>query len=288
METVYKISKHNLKEDHFIDIISGNASAIPFLLNLYRNTLDENILKFAISLGDELIDLANKDRGGLSWNSNILEIKYGRNLTGFAHGAAGIGYSLLCLYKKTDNKKYLNIANQAFYYENSWFNKDFNNWPDFRNPQNDDFTEKQEKFKYHMAWCHGAPGIGLSRLYRHKIQKDDVYANDCVAAINTVKKTIENDLKKENIRDFCLCHGLFGLADILIYANNILYDEYSENLIAKVANYGMVNYPSGEWPCGVSTSKDDPGLLIGLSGIGLFYLRVYDSLKVPSVLIIDT
>ena len=40
------------------------------------------------------------------------------NLTGFSHGAAGIGYALLELYAITKELKFLMAAENAFSYEN--------------------------------------------------------------------------------------------------------------------------------------------------------------------------
>ena len=40
------------------------------------------------------------------------------------------------------------------------------------------------------------------------------------------------------------------------------------------------------WPCGVPGGGDTPNLLLGLAGIGYFYLRLHDPATVPSVLLI--
>lgn len=44
--------------------------------------------------------------------------------------------------------------------------------------------------------------------------------------------------------------------------------------------------PGLPWPCGLSQAGETPGLMLGLAGTGHFYLRLYDSLQVPSVLIV--
>ena len=68
--------------------------------------------------------------------------------------------------------------------ENHWFSEKDNNWPDFRtNSQStyedgDDY-EDDDAFRYAIAWCHGSPGIGLSRLYAYKILKKEEYMRDC-------------------------------------------------------------------------------------------------------------
>ena len=156
------------KGDHHLDIISGNAGAIPALLEIYLLTFrDEKIYDLAIKLGDELVVSAQKESVGWSWNSNPGQPEFAdRNLTGFAHGAAGIGYGLLELSRKTDRKDFEVAARKAFSYENHWFNQKMANWPDFRKYPSYDSNMKSSEFRYATAWCHGAPGIGLSRL-RH-------------------------------------------------------------------------------------------------------------------------
>jgi len=40
------------------------------------------------------------------------------------------------------------------------------------------------------------------------------------------------------------------------------------------------------WPCGVVSGGETPNLMLGTAGIGYFYLRLYDSGAVPSVLLV--
>jgi lantibiotic modifying enzyme len=40
------------------------------------------------------------------------------------------------------------------------------------------------------------------------------------------------------------------------------------------------------WPCGVLEGGETPGLMLGLAGIGYFYLRLHDPEGVPPVVII--
>ncbi|MGA8842562.1 MAG: lanthionine synthetase LanC family protein [Nitrososphaeraceae archaeon] len=130
------------------DIIYGNADAIPALLGMYTNFYhNEKILDLAIFLGNELLSSAVKDDTGYSWDPIL--VRTGRathNLTGFAHGTAGMGYSLLELHHQTKIKEYLGGAINAFKYENHWFNKDEENWPDFRVNFRSRNTFNSEKF----------------------------------------------------------------------------------------------------------------------------------------------
>jgi hypothetical protein len=39
------------------------------------------------------------------------------------------------------------------------------------------------------------------------------------------------------------------------------------------------------WPCGVQNAGETPNLLLGVAGIGYFFLRLYDSQTIPTVLL---
>jgi len=91
-----------------------------------------------------------------------------------------------------------------------------------------------------------------------------------------------------NSGNLCLCHGLGGNADLLIAASDI-QGRHDLRLIAE--NVGrqaiaQIRMPDLPWPCGVTTGGETPNLMIGLSGIGHFFLRLHDSVKVPSLLLV--
>jgi lantibiotic biosynthesis protein len=50
-----------------------------------------------------------------------------------------------------------------------------------------------------------------------------------------------------------------------------------------VEYFGRNNLP---WPCGVPGGGETPNLMLGLAGIGYFYLRLYDPATVPSILMV--
>lgn len=85
---------------------------------------------------------------------------------------------------------------------------------------------------------------------------------------------------------FSLCHGLAGNADVLLRGASILGDGDSEGMRAAidVADTGLERYDaSGRWPLGAEGQP--PGLMVGLAGIGYWYLRVADP-TLPSVLLV--
>ena len=49
------------------------------------------------------------------------------------------------------------------------------------------------------------------------------------------------------------------------------------------AQYVQQNLP---WPCGVMGGWETPNLMLGLAGIGYFYLRLHDPAMIPSTLLV--
>ena len=92
-----RIRADQIEQDDSLDAMSGAAGAIPALLACYAATGDETILATAITCGRHLLRRREPDQFGFrTWPT--LEK---RHLTGFSHGAAGIAYALLQLYKVT-------------------------------------------------------------------------------------------------------------------------------------------------------------------------------------------
>ena len=140
-----------------IDVISGAAGAIPVFIKLFNTTREKKYLDAANRLGIFLIDKATDQNNALCWKT----VDAQHALTGYSHGNAGMAVALLDLYVHTNDDQFLQAAEKAFNYERQWFNPQENNWPDLR-----EHTSGQP-LKYGDMWCHGAPGIALSRLKAH-------------------------------------------------------------------------------------------------------------------------
>ena len=286
--------KDNIDNENGLDVIGGAAGAIPILLIL-SDYLNIELTKYiAEGLGKNLIKKANMEPNGWSWGSGTSNV---RNLCGLAHGAAGFGHSFLELYNKTGKSKYLYACEQAFLYERQFYNEQIKNWPDFRYSDLSEYIYynkieeliniiKEDKLKpyqikYMSAWCHGAPGIGLTRLRMFDITKNDIYKNE---SINAIEGTL-NDCHQK-LGNYSLCHGIGGNTETLIYAYEILNNKNYLNIAEKYGLEGIEKFANQniDWPCGTIGSVSDPSLMLGEAGIGYFYLRLYDS-TIPSVLL---
>jgi hypothetical protein len=257
------------------DFISGNAGAVTALILLRDLLDDESLLKVAIRIGDDLLRSAEKSGIGYSWRSLLFRGR--KNLTGFAHGTAGVGFALMELFRVTGRSQYREGAEQAFNYERHWFDIEACNWPDFRDEPGESKRTKRP-LRFSSAWCHGAPGIALSRLRAYEIIKDPKYKEEAIAALQTTCRITKTWLHS-GTGNYSLCHGLSGNAEILLYGWQVLGQDFVEGLAtahavatARIAN-SMKH--SGLAPCR-GEDTESPGLMLGLAGIGYFYLRLYN------------
>jgi hypothetical protein len=266
------------------DLISGSAGAIAALVVLQDMVDDTSLLDFAVQLGDELVLTAQKSDAGYSWKTAAFPNQ--RNLTGFSHGTAGVGYALLELFHATGDSKYQEAAELAFQYERSWFDIEAGNWPDFRKEPGQSYRSKRP-LSFATAWCHGAPGIALSRLRAYEIINDETCKAEASTALQTTFKMIETSIHS-GTGNYSLCHGLAGNAEALLYGSQVLGQEWADNsvLAQEVGNIGIETHAKREhqWPCGTG-GGETPNLMLGLAGIGYFYLRLHN-LAIPSILIL--
>lgn len=279
LEITNKLIVGGKQEPFIADLINGKAGLIISLLGLGKMLRDKKLEERAVRIGSEIVRHAEASNG-YSWRGSS-EDYY--NLTGISHGASGIAYALLELFQVTDSFKFRNSAMEAFRYERQWFDTKILNWQDLRGSRKNLSTKKFVNF-----WCHGAPGIALSRMHAYKLLNEEILKKEAIAGLmSTLISTKE--ILNTSIYDFTLCHGLAGITDVLYHGLYKLEDEWTCDseipfLVAETGKdlYSKNNLP---WPCG-SLGVDFPGLLRGLAGIGYFYLRLYDP-KIQSVLMLE-
>jgi lantibiotic modifying enzyme len=263
--------------DVVVDLLSGDTGAISPLLALAVQLDRPALCDLAMRLGRRTIAAAIRSDDGWSWPASAGAIEAARSLTGLAHGAAGIGWSLLELGNATGADEIIEAAQQAFRYENRWFRPAEDNWPDFREEDGDDAPAC-------VAWCHGAPGIGLTRLRAVELGFDG-YREDAEAAMRTTRSSLA-DRDSWVDGDFSLCHGHSGLGEVLRYASRVLGQPETAELVWEAAAAGAARFADepASWPCGVRRGSN-PSLMIGLAGIGYFFLGLADP-ALPSVLLV--
>jgi lantibiotic modifying enzyme len=260
------------------DVISGRAGAILALLALERMLDDPALRDRATRLGDDLVATAVEEDGGWSWRSP--DAPRHRNLTGYSHGTAGVAHAALELFAATGRARYRDVALHAFRYERRWFDPDHGNWPDFRV----DVPGRRgvQPASFATLWCHGAPGIALSRLRAHELCGDHRLGAEARAGLRTTATAIASTLDA-GTGNYSLCHGLAGNADVLLHGEEIL-GSGGLDTVRSVAEAGIEHHGSQRvpWPCGTHCGET-PNLMLGLAGIGHFYLRLHHP-STPSVL----
>ena len=252
------------------DIIGGVAGTMVSLA-LAADALggDEALLARAGEFAERLLARGQRDaRGTLSWPT-LGDTR--ANLTGFAHGTAGIAHALLLLDALKPDPALREAAKSAFAYEATTFDPAQANWPDYRLLPG----QPPGPVGCAVAWCHGAPGIVRSRLFAEACGGFDVAA-EIEAGLGTTARYAEHGYRAPNA-DFAACHGVFGLADALLDGVRSGRGAYAA-LLGQIVAYATERFHRGErpWPSGLLSHEEINGLLLGNAGIGHVYLRLGD------------
>lgn len=271
---------------HVLDVIGGNAGAIPALLALSRGGQRPAAREVAEQLGEELLQAAIRQGPVWTWE---VEKAAGPAigtvpLAGFAHGNAGLGLALFELYAATGRRDYLDGGRGAFAYEDGLFDAGAGNWPDLREFGPGTTTTRN----FTVAWCHGAPGIALTRMRAAALDSEsaDAYQATARTALATTRAALDNVLTLQR-HDATLCHGAGGLSEIVWTGGQWLGDAALAEA-ARAAGRALIDKyaASGSWPCGVATAGPNPSLMLGKAGIGMHFLRLHAPDTVSPLLIV--
>lgn len=266
------ITSELIAADQQLDVIGGAVGAILGLLTLYQATGEAKVLEQAINCGQHLLShRVSEQEQPRAWK-NIAQ----KPLTGFSHGAGGIAYALLRLYAVTEDQAYLQAAEEGIAYECSVFSTTAANWPDLR-----DISDGLCQSRFLVTWCHGAPGIALSRLGGLSIYQTDEILQDVEVALQTTLKYGLQGLDH-------LCCGNFGRIEVLLVAAQKLFRPHLLEIAQKqaawvvaqpdrVVTYHLFN--------NLPNSLFNPGFFQGTAGIAYQMLRLAYPEMLPSVLL---
>jgi lantibiotic modifying enzyme len=277
-----KIAASEMPAWNGTDVIHGRAGAIVAALAVARKYRKEALLDWACRQGAAILSMAHRQEIGWSWPETV----GARGMNGFSHGAAGIAWALGELAWVSGREEFGRAARDAVRYEQHWFDSQQGNWPDF-------FTEymahPNRPPSYSISWCHGAPGISLSRV-RLWQRFSGEYRQQAEAALETTSRKLAEILSQDVEDNFCLCHGLCGTAEALLIGAGAFDSPALAEIAHRVAQLGIGRYaePGLPWPCGLNyKGAASPGLMLGRAGTGYFYLRLQSPAQVPSVLLLD-
>ncbi|KAB2489473.1 type 2 lanthipeptide synthetase LanM family protein [Priestia endophytica] len=238
-----------------LDYLKGLPGIISLNMSLYNSTKDQEFLQYAIMQADALVEQIEHQAETFEQNEFLL---------GFAHGSSGIIYALSKLNSYT-NQRYLKTIVKLLSYEDKKFNEESMNWPDLREGSYNSFY-----------WCHGAPGIILSRKYLDRSLQ--------ISSIDFYEKILLQITSSTwNRERLGLCHGVFGILDIILCTPDLsnLNKDYVLDKTIKLLNDSDTLYQIESLK-----EKGIMGSMLGISGIGYFLLRLVDE-EIPSLLTLD-
>lgn len=266
-----------IDEDELLDIIGGTAGCLASLIAFYDCTSSGKALDVARKCGDRLIAKAVRTETGVGWKSSSSQK---RPLTGFSHGAAGIAWALFALAQRTGERRFQDAGWEAIAYERSLFVPGVDNWPDLREPETEGIETTAAEPGYSTTWCHGAPGIGLSRICLLGNGDDNAVRLELDAAVRTT-------LSQGFGYNHSLCHGDLGNLELLLQASRALDDPTLNSELWRITSGVLEGVNRYGWLCGVPMQVETPGLMCGLAGIGYGLLRIAYPERIPSVLTLE-
>ena len=263
------VDPHSIDKSVRADVVSGTAGCLLSLIFVYELMGNRRYLDKAKVLVERILASAvtdgNKFRG---W-----KYQADKYLLGFSHGSSGILYALSRFLKHVDDKRAVDTIRRTLEFEEKEFVKDANNWPDYR------FEEVNPNA---VSWCHGATGVGLSRLellnnaiFRIQATKDTDRA---------YKKTLESGVHELDT----LCCGNSGRVDFLLELGLVGYTNKGFKKAEELASVMIHEYKkTGNFNCfpDFITKDNNVGFYQGLAGIGYELLRIYDPIRFRSVLL---
>ena len=250
------------------DIIDGLAGILLGALYLEKqHQLDT--FDISQSVAERIIADAVNDHSGSAWPVP----GEGESLSGFAHGASGIAHALMAFDNRSQYQLARETALEAIRFENSLFEAEQNNWASSASLHS---SCGDQSIKHQLNWCHGAAGIGLSRLHLYQMTGSDSFLADAGAAIQACDQYITLwKADQKNYQDnLSICHGYGSMAELFLYAYKVLGNEYYLDRAALLATRGLKARNGKFWPVGIPGGRETPGLMTGLAGIGWWYLML--------------
>ncbi|MBE6047910.1 MAG: type 2 lantipeptide synthetase LanM [Clostridium sp.] len=261
-EDVIKFSLINLKtlidKDISYDMLGGSAGLIVSLIELRKiyPQLNDHISELITKAYYHLINSRTKEEGRCYWTSKVAY-----PYTGYAHGNAGILSAIVKL--KNCQKDILgkeivddNFINEMLNYQRKLYNAQNRNW-----------QTTHLKELYSNGWCHGAPGILLSRTIMKECNYKDSLIDD------EIKKALDTTIKNGFGNNPTYCHGDLGNIEIVKAASLALGNRKLANKCDNTYVELFDSILSNKWDNNIFRNTESLGIMIGLAGWGYSILR---------------
>jgi lantibiotic modifying enzyme len=260
------------------DLLGGSAGDLLAMIGLAARPGGPS-LQDAERIAHRLAAAAERMLYGVAWSQPSQPGGRPGHHLGMAHGGSGIALALLELGAASGTDRYRQLALEALAFERAWFDRGACAW---RDPQAHAPTS--------TSWCRGSAGIGLARLRCLQLAPDRRLSAEAGAALASVHASVAGALAPGRRadgweqRNFSVCHGLMGAADLLVHASAVLGVAEHHLAAERVVEHGLaVAGVDARWPCGTVDRAESMGLLLGLAGIGAVLLRVAAPDRLPPV-----
>lgn len=257
------LTEQRLEDDPCADVVSGTAGAVNALLALHRVApeplpLGPTPLDLARHCGEKLVAgrVSFEDRPR-AW----ISLRKYPPLSGFSHGASGIACCLGRLYRATGDNRFLRAAREGIDFERTTYSEAHRNWLDLRC--------QEEASRCLNNWCHGAPGILLSRIETLDLLDDSAIRWDIATAYETTAR-------QEMTPSDHVCCGNMGRVEVLFEAERALQGQTDREVAMDLAEAVRLRAGKNHHFGWQVAHGFDPGFFTGASGIGYTYLRLFD------------
>ncbi|HEV7921683.1 MAG TPA: type 2 lanthipeptide synthetase LanM, partial [Thermoanaerobaculia bacterium] len=264
-----------IAEDELVDVIAGSAGCLCSLAALAKVRPAPWLEELMVACGERILAKAEAQPHGLGWR---MPLAGNCALAGISHGAAGIALALLRLYGRTGDERYRAAALGGIEFERSLFSEEDQNWPDLRlGAEGVDGRRGLDM----LAWCHGAPGVGLARIAGLEWLDD-----------GAVRREIEVAARSTLLRGFgenhTLCHGDLGNVELLFAAARMSGEAELQRQAWRMAGGIADSIRRDGWLYGLPGNIETPGLMAGLAGIGYGLARLARPELFPGLLTLDS
>lgn len=265
-EAVAAIDPSVLREDKHLDVLFGCASGLLASSRASEVFHWPRLLDCASVCSETLVttqQLDGIDAGG--WRTDTFP---SRCITGFSHGASGIVYALAAGGDR-DDPQVVRAIEMGLRFELDCFDAQIGTWRRWRDADG-----------HGNSWCHGAPGIGLSRAGMIRAGWDHlVVREDLMRALDAARREILH------IDTFCC--GAIGVSEMFLTAAEVLPGEGLAEEGREVLMRTVLRRSPECYEIGTSTNAVcHPGLYQGWPGIAHGLARSQNS-AVPSFALWD-
>ncbi len=195
-----------------------------------------------------------------------------RAVTGLAHGSSGIGLALLAADASGVAGADRALTDAAWTWEDAGYGAEDGGWYDLR----------LDEPAIGLAWCHGAPGIGIAAALRSRIGGHGALEGEAtyLRAVRSVERA-RREFPADQGDDATLCHGRSGIVELHLagaeaawFTDAVSCEEHRRAARdeASVIASGIEADGSTGWGHGVRGGRS-PAVLDGTAGVVLTLLR---------------